>query len=114
MNRSQHSFARFRIGARAEPMSLMFSATYPERTSALVLCGERPGPSTRRDGTRARADQCNEDHLLQAFDQATMDFLIDEIEEFVTGTRSGPEPARVRPRDVHRHRELDRASGRGR
>ena len=39
MNRSQHSFARFRIGARAEPMSLMFSATCLERTSALVLCG---------------------------------------------------------------------------
>jgi class 3 adenylate cyclase len=36
-----------------------------------------------------------EDHLLQAFDQATLDLLIDEIEEFITGTRSGPEPDRV-------------------
>jgi hypothetical protein len=35
------------------------------------------------------------DHLLQAFDQDTLDLLIDEIEEFVTGTRSGPEPDRV-------------------
>ena len=35
-----------------------------------------------------------EDHLLQAYDQATLDLLIDEIEEFVTGTRSGPEPDR--------------------
>ena len=34
------------------------------------------------------------DHLLQAFDQATLDMLIDEIEEFVTGARSGPEPDR--------------------
>jgi class 3 adenylate cyclase/esterase/lipase len=36
-----------------------------------------------------------DDHLLQAFDQETLDLLIDEIEEFVTGTRSGPEPDRV-------------------
>jgi class 3 adenylate cyclase len=36
-----------------------------------------------------------DDHLLQAFDQATLDLLIDEIEEFVTGERSGPEPDRV-------------------
>jgi class 3 adenylate cyclase len=36
-----------------------------------------------------------DDHLLQAFDQATMNRLIDEIEEFVTGARSGPEPDRV-------------------
>jgi class 3 adenylate cyclase len=36
-----------------------------------------------------------EDHLLQAFDQKTLDMLIDEIEEFITGTRSGPEPDRV-------------------
>ena len=36
-----------------------------------------------------------DDHLLQAFDQATLDLLIDEIEEFVTGTRSGAEPDRV-------------------
>jgi class 3 adenylate cyclase len=36
-----------------------------------------------------------EDHLLQAFDQATLDLLIDEIEEFVTGARGGPEPDRV-------------------
>ena len=36
-----------------------------------------------------------DDHLLQAFDQETLDLLIDEIEEFVTGTRRGPEPDRV-------------------
>jgi class 3 adenylate cyclase len=36
-----------------------------------------------------------EDHLLQAYDQETLDLLIDEIEEFVTGSRSGPEPDRV-------------------
>jgi class 3 adenylate cyclase/alpha-beta hydrolase superfamily lysophospholipase len=36
-----------------------------------------------------------DDHLLQAFDQETLNLLIDEIEEFVTGTRSGPEPDRV-------------------
>ncbi len=36
-----------------------------------------------------------DDHLLQAFDQETLDLLIDEIEEFVTGTRSGPDPDRV-------------------
>jgi class 3 adenylate cyclase len=36
-----------------------------------------------------------DDHLLQAFDQHTLDLLIDEIEEFVTGTRTGPEPDRV-------------------
>jgi len=36
-----------------------------------------------------------EDHLLQAFDQATLDLLIDEMEEFITGARSGPEPDRV-------------------
>jgi class 3 adenylate cyclase len=33
--------------------------------------------------------------LLQAFDQPTLDLLIDEIEEFVTGARTGPEPDRV-------------------
>jgi len=36
-----------------------------------------------------------DDHLQQAFDQKTMDLLIDEIEEFVTGARPGPEPDRV-------------------
>jgi class 3 adenylate cyclase len=36
-----------------------------------------------------------DDHLLQAYDQATLDLLIDEIEEFITGARSGPEPDRV-------------------
>jgi pimeloyl-ACP methyl ester carboxylesterase len=36
-----------------------------------------------------------EDHLLQAFDPETLDRLIDEIEEFITGARSGPEPDRV-------------------
>ncbi len=36
-----------------------------------------------------------DDHLLQAFDQETMDLLIDEIEEFVTGARPGPEPDRL-------------------
>jgi class 3 adenylate cyclase/esterase/lipase len=35
-----------------------------------------------------------DDHLLQAFDQATLDLLIDEMEEFITGTRRGPEPDR--------------------
>jgi class 3 adenylate cyclase len=36
-----------------------------------------------------------DDHLLQAYDQATLDLLIDETEEFITGARSGPEPDRV-------------------
>ena len=36
-----------------------------------------------------------DDHLLQAFDQETLDLLIDETEEFITGTRSGPEPDRL-------------------
>lgn len=36
-----------------------------------------------------------DDHLLQAFDQPLLDRLIDEVEEFVTGTRLGPEPERV-------------------
>ncbi len=36
-----------------------------------------------------------DDHLLQAFDQETLDLLIDEIEEFVTGARPGPEPDRA-------------------
>lgn len=36
-----------------------------------------------------------EDHLLQAFEQELLDRLIDEIEEFVTGVRHGPEPDRV-------------------
>jgi class 3 adenylate cyclase/esterase/lipase len=35
-----------------------------------------------------------DDHLLQAFDQVTLDLLIDEMEEFITGTRHGPEPDR--------------------
>jgi class 3 adenylate cyclase len=35
------------------------------------------------------------DHLLQAFDQPTMDLLLDEIEEFITGARPDPEPDRV-------------------
>jgi class 3 adenylate cyclase len=36
-----------------------------------------------------------DDHLLQAFDQDTLDLLIDETEEFITGARPGPEPDRV-------------------
>jgi class 3 adenylate cyclase len=36
-----------------------------------------------------------DDHLLQAFDRETLDLLIDEIEEFVTGTRSGAATDRV-------------------
>lgn len=36
-----------------------------------------------------------EDHLPQAYDRNTLDLVIGEIEEFVTGTRSGPEPDRV-------------------
>lgn len=36
-----------------------------------------------------------DDHLLQAFDPETLDLLIDEIEEFITGVRPGPEPDRV-------------------
>ena len=36
-----------------------------------------------------------DDHLLQAFDPGTLDLLIDEIEEFTTGARPGPEPDRV-------------------
>ena len=177
------------------PMSLMFAATYPERTSALILCGsfasiksgprdvspERwemflhhietewgkgvlvpiNAPSRRNDQTflewfgrleRASASPGSivalmranydidvrhvlpaiqaptlilhrvgdktvpvesgrylaqhiggaryvelpgDDHLLQAFDAETLELLIDEIEEFVTGARHGPEPDRV-------------------
>ena len=36
-----------------------------------------------------------EDHLLQALDQDVFDLLIDEIEEFITGSRHRPEPDRV-------------------
>ena len=36
-----------------------------------------------------------EDHLLQAYDQPVLEQMIDEIEEFITGARSGPEPDRV-------------------
>ena len=35
------------------------------------------------------------DHLLQAFEQNVMDVLVDEVEEFITGTRQRPEPDRV-------------------
>jgi pimeloyl-ACP methyl ester carboxylesterase len=35
------------------------------------------------------------DHLLQALDQELLDVLLDEIEEFITGTRRRPEPDRV-------------------
>jgi len=35
------------------------------------------------------------DHLLQAFDQDVLDLILDEIEEFLTGVRHGPEPDRV-------------------
>jgi pimeloyl-ACP methyl ester carboxylesterase len=36
-----------------------------------------------------------EDHMLQAFEQDVLDHLIDETEEFITGTHSRPEPDRV-------------------
>jgi len=36
-----------------------------------------------------------DDHLLQAFEPAVLDQVIDEIEEFITGARSGPESDRV-------------------
>ena len=35
------------------------------------------------------------DHLLQAMDQDVLDLLLDEIEEFITGTRHRPEQDRV-------------------
>ena len=35
------------------------------------------------------------DHLLQAFDQDVLDLLLDEVEEFLTGARHGPDPDRV-------------------
>ena len=36
-----------------------------------------------------------DDHLLQAFDEELLDRMIDEIEQFITGTRHRPEPERV-------------------
>jgi pimeloyl-ACP methyl ester carboxylesterase len=36
-----------------------------------------------------------EDHLIQALDQDLLDRLLDEIEEFITGTRRRPDPDRV-------------------
>jgi class 3 adenylate cyclase len=36
-----------------------------------------------------------EDHMIQALDEEVLDQLLDEIEEFVTGTRQRPEPDRV-------------------
>jgi class 3 adenylate cyclase/dienelactone hydrolase len=36
-----------------------------------------------------------EDHLLQAVDQDVLDLLLDEVEEFITGTRRRPDPDRV-------------------
>jgi class 3 adenylate cyclase len=36
-----------------------------------------------------------DDHMLQALDQDVLDLLLDEIEEFITGTRQRPEPDRM-------------------
>ncbi len=36
-----------------------------------------------------------EDHLIQALDEDVLDHLLDEIEEFLTGTRQRPEPDRT-------------------
>ncbi|MEX1255116.1 MAG: adenylate/guanylate cyclase domain-containing protein [Dehalococcoidia bacterium] len=36
-----------------------------------------------------------EDHLIQALDEDVLDHLLDEMEEFITGTRQRPEPDRV-------------------
>jgi class 3 adenylate cyclase len=36
-----------------------------------------------------------EDHMLQSFDEEVLDLLLDEVEEFITGTRQRPEPDRV-------------------
>jgi class 3 adenylate cyclase len=36
-----------------------------------------------------------DDHLLQAYEPEVLDLLIDEMEEFITGTRPGPEPDRA-------------------
>lgn len=36
-----------------------------------------------------------EDHLIQALDQDILDALLDEIEEFLTGSKTRPEPERV-------------------
>jgi class 3 adenylate cyclase len=36
-----------------------------------------------------------EDHLIQTLDQEVLDKLLDEVEEFITGTRQRPEPDRV-------------------
>ncbi|OGO50991.1 MAG: hydrolase [Chloroflexi bacterium RBG_16_68_14] len=36
-----------------------------------------------------------EDHMIQALDEDVLDHLLDEIEEFITGTRQRPEPDRA-------------------
>jgi class 3 adenylate cyclase len=36
-----------------------------------------------------------EDHMIQALDEDVLDHLLDEVEEFITGTRQRPEPDRV-------------------
>ena len=36
-----------------------------------------------------------EDHMLQSFDEEVLDLLLDEVEEFVTGTRQRPDRDRV-------------------
>jgi class 3 adenylate cyclase len=36
-----------------------------------------------------------EDHMIQALDEDVLDHMLDEIQEFITGTRQRPEPDRV-------------------
>ncbi|HVN28127.1 MAG TPA: adenylate/guanylate cyclase domain-containing protein [Candidatus Binataceae bacterium] len=40
-------------------------------------------------------ESAGDDHLLQAYDEESIDDLLDEVEEFITGTRHRPEPERV-------------------
>lgn len=66
------------------PMAITFAATYPQRTLALILYGAYarmvrdadypwgfPGESSEKD----------------------FDVIVDEVQEFLTGVRPGPEPS---------------------